>query len=174
MAETLGRAVMFFLIINPTILGRHNTNDMSTLNLFERTPFDLLVRNFLTQEGNYKPVEQNLKLSHPLDVYQTTEGLTFEIACTGIDKSDLEILVEGQTLRVNYNKPKDDCGCGSDCECSQVEYIYRGIAKRSFNLGWKIDPRFNLSKATPAFNNGLLTIIVPFLEGKGIKTLTIK
>tara|TARA_R110000787_G_scaffold86329_1_gene184214 strand:+ start:91 stop:531 length:441 start_codon:yes stop_codon:yes gene_type:complete len=146
---------------------------MSTLNLFERTPFDLLVRNFLTQEGNYRPVEQNLKLSHPLDVYQTTEGLTFEIACTGIDKSDLEILVEGQTLRVNYNKaPKSDAEEVE--EEINLQYIYRGIAKRSFNLGWKIDPKFNLSKATPSFNNGLLTIIVPFLEGKGIKTLTIK
>jgi HSP20 family molecular chaperone IbpA len=146
---------------------------MSTLNLFERTPFDLLVRNFLTQEGNYRPVEQNLKLAHPLDIYQSNNGLTFEIACTGIDKEDLEILVEGQTLRVNYNKPTN-----SDAEeveeSINLEYLYRGIAKRSFNLGWKVDPKFNLAKAKPSFNNGLLTIEVPFLEGKGIKTLTIK
>ena len=146
---------------------------MSTLNLFERTPFDLLVRNFLTQEGNYRPVEQNLKLAHPRDIYQSNNGLTFEIACTGMDKEDLEILVEGQTLRVNYNKPTN-----SDAEeveeSINLEYLYRGIAKRSFNLGWKVDPKFNLAKAKPSFNNGLLTIEVPFLEGKGIKTLTIK
>ena len=146
---------------------------MSTLNLFERTPFDLLVRNFLTQEGNYRPVEQNLKLAHPLDIYQSNNGLTFEIACTGIDKEDLEILVEGQTFRVNYNKQTN-----SDAEeveeSINLEYLYRGIAKRSFNLGWKVDPKFNLAKAKPSFNNGLLTIEVPFLEGKGIKTLTIK
>ena len=146
---------------------------MSTLNLFERTPFDLLVRNFLAQEGNYRPVEQNLKLAHPLDIHQSNNGLTFEIACTGINKEDLEILVEGQTLRVNYDKP-----INSDAEeveeSINLEYLYRGIAKRSFNLGWKIDPKFNLAKAKPSFNNGLLTIEVPFLEGKGIKTLTIK
>ena len=146
---------------------------MSTLNLFERTPFDLLVRNFLTQEGNYRPVEQNLKLSHPLDIYQTIEGLIFEIACTGIDKNDLEILVEGQTLRVNYNKKVNS----EDEELQEelrLEYLYRGIAKRSFNLGWKVDPKFELSKAIPSFKNGLLTIMVPLKEGKGIKTLTIK
>lgn len=145
---------------------------MSTLNLFERTPFDLLVRNFLTQGGNYTPVEQNLKLAHPLDVYQTTEGLTFEIACTGIDKNDLEILIEGQTLRVNYNKSTD-----SDLEEEEelkLEYLYRGIAKRSFNLGWKIDPKFSLANAESHFINGLLTIFVPFTKGKGIKTLKIK
>lgn len=146
---------------------------MSTLNLFERTPFDILVRNFLNNDGNYRPVEQNLKLAHPLDIYQTNDGLTFEIACTGIDKKDLEVLTEGQTLRVNYEKQRDVKQEEAD-ETANLEYLYRGIAKRSFNLGWKIDPKFDLSKATPSFQNGLLQIFIPYTEGKGVKTLKIK
>ena len=146
---------------------------MSTLNLFERTPFDLLVRNFLKAENNYRPVEQNLKLAHPLDVYQDTFGLTFEIACTGIDKNDLEILIEGQTLRVNYEK-KTSSEEEEETEVTKKEYIYRGIAKRSFNLGWKIDPKFDLTKAAPSFENGLLEIKIPYLQGQGVKTLKIK
>ena len=146
---------------------------MSTLNLFERTPFDILVRNFLNNDGNYRPVEQNLKLAHPLDIYQTNDGLTFEIACTGIDKKDLEVLTEGQTLRVNYEKQRDVEQEEAD-ETANLEYLYRGIAKRSFNLGWKIDPKFDLSKATPSFQNGLLQITIPYTEGKGVKTLKIK
>ncbi len=146
---------------------------MNTLNLFERTPFDLLVRNFLNNDGNYRPVEQNLKLAHPLDIYQDTNGLTFEIACTGIDKKDLEILIEGQTLRVNYEKVQN-VQDEEDEELSKKEYIYKGIAKRSFNLGWKIDPKFDLAKAIPTFENGLLEITIPYLEGKGVKTLKIK
>ena len=146
---------------------------MSTLNLFERTPFDLLVRNFLKAENNYRPVEQNLKLAHPLDVYQDTFGLTFEIACTGIDKNDLEILIEGQTLRVNYEK-KTSSEEEEETEVTKKEYIYRGIAKRSFNLGWKIDPKFDLTKASPSFENGLLEIKIPYLQGQGVKTLKIK
>jgi HSP20 family molecular chaperone IbpA len=146
---------------------------MNTFNLFERTPFDILVRNFLNNEGNYRPVEQNLKLAHPLDIYQDTSGLTFEIACTGIDKDDLEILVEGQTLRVNYDKKRNAKQEEAD-ENRKLEYLYRGIAKRSFNLGWKIDPKFDLSKAEPSFNNGLLIISIPFVKGGGVKTLKIK
>jgi len=146
---------------------------MSTLNLFERTPFDLLVRNFLMKEANYRPVEQNLKLAHPLDIYQDVEGLTFEIACTGIDKKDLEILTEGQTLKVNYEK-KVTVDEEEEEEVSKIEYIYRGIAKRSFNLGWKIDPKFDLTKATPSFENGLLEIKIPYTKGQGVKTLKIK
>ena len=146
---------------------------MNTLNLFERTPFDLLVRNFLNNDGNYTPVEKNLKLTHPLDIYQSTNGLIFEIACTGIDKNDLEILIEGQTLRVNYEKQRDVLEDEAE-ELSKKEYIYKGIAKRSFNLGWKIDPKFDLNKAIPSFENGLLEITIPYLAGKGIKTLKIK
>ena len=146
---------------------------MNTLNLFERTPFDLLVRNFLNNDGNYTPVEKNLKLTHPLDIYQDTKGLTFEIACTGIDKNDLEILIEGQTLRVNYEKQRDVLEDEEE-ELSKKEYIYKGIAKRSFNLGWKIDPKFDLNKAIPSFENGLLEITIPYLAGKGVKTLKIK
>lgn len=146
---------------------------MSTINLFERTPFDLLVRNFLKAENNYRPVEQNLKLAHPLDVYQDTFGLTFEIACTGIDKQDLEILTEGQTLRVNYEK-KTSTEEEEANESTKKEYIYRGIAKRSFNLGWKIDPKFDLGSAESSFSNGLLEIKIPYMKGKGVKTLKIK
>ena len=146
---------------------------MNTLNLFERTPFDILVRNFLNQEGSYRPVEQNLKLAHPLDIYQTTDGLTFEIACTGIDKKDLVVLTEGQTLRVNYEKQRSADQEEAD-ENRKLEYLYRGIAKRSFNLGWKIDPKFDLSKAEPSFDNGLLIIHIPFVKGGGVKALKIK
>jgi len=119
------------------------------------------------------PVEQNLKLAHPLDVYQDTFGLTFEIACTGIDKNDLEILIEGQTLRVNYEK-KTSSEEEELTEVTKKDYIYRGIAKRSFNLGWKIDPKFDLTEATPSFQNGLLEIKIPYLQGQGVKTLKIK
>ena len=81
-----------------------------------------------------------------------------------ISKDDIEILIEGNIIRVNYNKPKEeDLG----------EFIHKGIAKRSFNLGWKIDSKFDLSKATADFKNGLLQVIIPFAKGSEPKTLKI-
>ncbi len=56
----------------------------------------------------------------------------------------------------------------------EAEYIHRGIAKRSFNLGWKIDSKFDLSKASANFADGLLTIEVPFSKGSELKKLQIK
>ena len=131
--------------------------------LRERNPFDILVRNFFQEAGAYRPLAES-KLPHPLDIYERDSGLGLDIACTGISKEDIEILIEGNIIRVNYERPK--------AELDDV-YIHKGIAKRSFNLGWKIDSRFNLSKATADFKNGLLQIVIPYAKGSETKTLKI-
>ena len=135
---------------------------MNTL-IYERNPFDILVRNFFQDAGAFRPLAES-KLPHPVDIYERDNGLGLDIACTGIAKEDIEILTEGNIIRVNYDKPKEeDLG----------EFIHRGIAKRSFNLGWKIDSKFDLNKATAEFKNGLLQIIIPFAKGSEPKTLKI-
>ena len=137
---------------------------MSTQLFYERNPFDILVRNFFQDASQYSPLDKS-KLSHPVDIYTTEQGLIFDIACTGISKEDIEIQLQDNILRINYTKPEDD---------QDFDYIHRGIAKRSFNLGWKVDSKFNLSKALATFENGLLTIGVPFSKGSELKTLQIK
>ena len=136
---------------------------MSTL-FYERNPFDILVRNFFQDASNYAPLEQT-KLPHPVDIYTNDKGLIFDVACTGISKEDIEILLQDNVLRINYTKAKEE---------EDVDYIHKGIAKRSFNFGWKIDSKFDLSKAVAKFENGLLTIGVPFAKGSELKTLQIK
>jgi HSP20 family molecular chaperone IbpA len=138
--------------------------------IYERNPFDILVRNFFQDASKYSPLAET-KVPHPIDIYTTDTGLTFEIAATGIAKEDLEIQIQDNILRVNYDKAKaDESCCEGDCQC---DYIHRGIAKRSFNLGWKIDSKFNLSKAVADFKNGLLKIDIPFAKGSELKTLKI-
>jgi len=139
---------------------------MSTL-FFERSPFDIMVRNFLSQSDPFRPVESNIKINHPVDIYQNSEGLVVDIACTGIDKKDIDVSIEGNILKINYVKPK------IEDEDEKVDYIFRGIAKRSFDLGWKIDSKFNLSKANAEFINGLLKISIPFAKESAPKTLKI-
>ena len=136
---------------------------MSTL-FYERNPFDILVRNFFQDASQFSPLEQT-KLSHPVDIYTNDKGLIFDVACTGISKEDIEILLQDNVLRINYTKAKEE---------KDVDYIHKGIAKRSFNFGWKIDSKFDLSKAVAKFENGLLTIGVPFAKGSELKTLQIK
>jgi HSP20 family molecular chaperone IbpA len=141
---------------------------MSTL-FYERTPFDILVRNFFQDASTYLPLAET-KVPHPVDIYTNEKGLFFEIACTGISKEELKIETQDNILRVNYDKSKD-AAC---CEVNDCDYIHKGIARRSFNLGWKIDSKFELSKADAEFKDGLLEIVIPFTKGSELKTLKIK
>ena len=143
---------------------------MSTL-FFERhvSPFDLLFRDFFKSELDFQPAAE-AKISHPVDIYENKNGLHFEIACTGLTKSDIEINIEGDILKISYNKSKDEA-C---CEVDDCKYIHKGIAKRSFNLGYKVASKFNLPESSAEMKDGLLKISVPFAEESKPKSLKIK
>jgi HSP20 family protein len=138
---------------------------MSTF-FYERTPFDILIRNFFQDHSTYLPLADT-KVPHPVDIYTNEVGLIFEIACTGIKKDELKIEAQDNILKVTYDKPKLDDESG-------IDYIHKGIARRSFNLGWKIDSKFNLNKIAAKYEDGLLTIGVPFKEESKVKLIDIK
>ena len=133
----------------------------------EHTPFDILFRNFFKADETFAPA-LNSKQPHPLDIYYDHEGLYFEIACTGLTKEDILLEVEGDVLAIVYNKPeqekpKDYSG-----------YIYHGLSKKSFSLGYKIAPKFDLTKIAAEMENGLLKISIPLTKEAKPKAIKIK
>lgn len=129
------------------------------------TDFDILFRNLFDTDSHFNTLS-GVKNSHPVDIYEDPNGLTFEIACTGLSKEDLDLSIEHDVLRVFYKKQHQE----------ETERIYqtRGIARRSFDLAYKIAPKFNLSKANASMENGLLIISMPFAEEAKAKQLAIK
>ena len=51
---------------------------------------------------------------------------------------------------------------------------HSGIRRSSFDLGWKISRRFNLSDIKAEMKNGLLTLSVPYSEESKPKSIKIK
>jgi len=134
------------------------------------SPLDVLVRNFFDSQGTFdKPSRPNV--THPIDVYEDENGLTLEVACTGIDKKDININIEGDVLRLSYDKGKAEPKSGTH---DGVRYYHSGIKKSNFNLGWKISRRFNLTKANAEMRNGLLVLSIPFSTESKPKSITIK
>lgn len=117
------------------------------------SPFDILVRNLFDTESSFHPLH-SVKLKHPVDVYEDSDGLHLEVACTGLIKEDVNLNIEGDILRVSYTK--------SDESYEDREYHYSGIAKRSFNFGYKVANKFRLSEADAKMENGLLRISIPY------------
>jgi HSP20 family protein len=119
--------------------------------------FDILLRDFFDTDGDFNSLT-TMKVTHPIDIYEDGNGLHFEIACTGIDKKDVELTVEGDVLRVKYIRPSDSENV------SDRRYISKTVARRSFNFGYRLSSRFNLQKIKATFENGLLRLDVPLAD----------
>ena len=132
---------------------------------FTLTPFDILVKNFFEQDSQFDKVNHRA-VGHPVDIWEDNEGLTLEVACVGLNKSDVDVDIEDDILKVSYNKQE-----GSN---ESAHYHYRGVKKSSFDLGWKIARRFDLTKASANMKNGLLKILVPFSKAAKPKSLKIQ
>ena len=128
-------------------------------------PFDLLFRNFFDTNTQFVPAVE-AKQQFPIDIYEDDTGLTFELACTGISKEAIEVKLEGDRLIFYYDKEKSP-------DPQSRKYIHKGIAKRSFHLGYKVGTKFSLRKATANFYDGLLVVSVPFAEEAKPKVLKI-
>jgi len=125
-------------------------------------PFDIVWKNFFDGHSNFNTLQQ--KINYPVDIYETENGLCFELAVVGLDKEDLDIQVDGDTLRVTHDGKQDQ----------ERNYITRGIARRSFDLAWKVASKFDLSKLEAKMDKGLLIVNIPYAESKAPKKISIK
>ena len=141
---------------------------MGTQFFLERhfSPLDILVKNFFQEEEQFQQPNNRI-LNHPVDIYEDKEGLHFDIACTGLTKKQIELKVEEDVLRVIYTKKDKD-------EEKDLHSYHSGIAKRNFNLGWKIARRFDISKIEASMKDGLLKLFIPLTPESKPKTVSIK
>lgn len=112
-------------------------------------PLDIVWRNFFDTNSKYNAVTE--KINYPVDIYETETGLRLELAVVGLTKEDLKIQVEGSTLRIIYDKPEE----------APKNYIQKGIARRSFDIAWRIASRFDLTKLEARMEKGLLILDIP-------------
>ena len=137
-----------------------------TVQQYALSPLDVLVKNFFDNDSVFnKPDNRSVK--HPIDIYEDDNGLTFEVACTGLNKSDVDITIEGDVLKIAYDK--DD-----NLKLGEKQFYHSGIKRSSFNFGWKIARRFELAKADAKMENDLLSITIPLANESKPKSIKIK
>jgi len=133
-------------------------------NLFN-DPTDLLFKDFFNTDSIFDSVIDK-KLSYPVDIRETDNGLRIEIAAIGLDKEDIKIETkDGNVIQVSHEKSKEKEG---------NHRLYSGISRKSFNLAWKISPKFDLSKISANLDKGLLSIDIPVAPEKKPKLIDIK
>jgi HSP20 family protein len=133
-----------------------------TFRPFELDPFDLLWRDLFDTQSHFSAITQ--KVTHPVDIFETQDGIRFEVAAVGLDQDEIEILVEGDSLRIKYDRVKP---------FDQETAIYRGIKRSGFDLSWKISTKFDLSQLKASLDKGLLYLTIPVAEGKAVRKIEI-
>lgn len=128
---------------------------------FELDPFDLLWKDLFENKAHFSAITQ--KVTHPVDIYETEDGILFEVAAVGLDSEDIEILIEGEQLRIRYERPAT----------TDVPPIYKGIKRSSFDLTWKISSKFDLAQLQASLDKGLLKLQIPVAEGKAVRKVEI-
>jgi HSP20 family protein len=135
---------------------------MGTLRPLELDPFDLLWRDLFENNSRFSAITQ--KVTHPVDIYETPNGIKFEVAAVGLDSKDIDIQIDNDQLRIKYEKPQTEI---------EEAVIYKGIKRSSFDLTWKISTKFDLSKLEAQLDKGLLTLDIPTAEGKAVRKIEI-
>jgi len=135
---------------------------MTQIQRWAMDPFDIVWKNFFDVNSNFNTIQQ--KINYPVDIYETEKGLRFELAVVGLDKEDIEIQIDGDTLRISHDKKLEQ----------EQSYIQKGIARRSFDLAWKISSKLDLNRLEAKLDKGLLIIDIPYASEKAPKKVTIK
>lgn len=132
------------------------------MSSWELDPFDLLWKNIFDDNSKFNTLVD--KINYPVDIYEEENGITFELAVVGLEKDAVQIQVQGENLRIKYEKP----------QTQERHYVYKGIVRRSFDIQWKVSTKFDLSKLEATMDKGLLKIFVPLSEEKKPKLVEIK
>jgi len=117
---------------------------LPTLALRSFVGFDNLfneLETISTQKQNSFPAHDILRISE--DEYEIT------LALSGFNKDDLSIDVHDGVLTIKGNG-------GSEVQNEKIQYIYKGIAKRSFEQKFRLEQYVDVKDAK--LSNGLLTI----------------
>lgn len=107
--------------------------------------------------GIFEPFGDETKVSYPLDAWFNDEFLVFEIPILDGKKEDIQITKTSDLLKIKYTRSNKE-------DDSKRTWIKRGVIKRDFNLEWRITSKFDYTEIQSVFENGLLTIYVPFAK----------
>lgn len=130
---------------------------------------DLLWKSFFEKGAQYRPITEKV-VQHPVDIQEDLCCLKIEIAAVGLDKSDIDIIIDSETLRVAYRKSDEE----KEAEANEYRYFYRSIKKAGFDIAWKVSSKYELSKLTASLDKGLLTLEIPFAKENKPKKIEIQ
>jgi len=88
------------------------------------------------------------------DVYATDNGLVVKVELAGMRSEHLEIIVDGNRLRINGTRP-------DGCRAAKASFLVMEINYGPFESVLELPEGYDLTQAKAAYLNGFLRIDVP-------------
>jgi HSP20 family protein len=142
-------------------MTRWNPNVVTT-----RDPFFRLIDSFLNQDLLPSEEVSNRTWMPPVDIQETTDAYRLVAELPGMTKEDITITLENNVLRLSGERKFEKDAKKESYQ--RVERTY-GTFARAFTLPSQV----NHDKVEAAFENGLLTIVVPKAEQAKPRKITI-
>ena len=128
----------------------------ATAYLANREPFFRLFDSYMNGDAQGEEVSTRTWLP-PVDIQETEDGYRFNAELPGLTKDDIEITLENNVLRLSGERKLEKEAKKESFH--RIERTY-GAFSRSFTLPARVDAE----KVQAAFENGVLTIMVPKAE----------
>lgn len=139
-----------------SIRQSYGSNDSGIL----KDPFfkelNVLFKNMLHNQAEFVPFGSAMKLPYPMNTWYNDEFFVIEIPILKGKLEDIEITKSVDLLRVKYQN--------SNREELEKKWISRGIVERDFDHAWRLSAKLDHTGIQSVFENGLLTIYVPFAK----------
>jgi HSP20 family protein len=84
----------------------------------------------------------------------TESGLIVKVELAGMRKEDLQLVIEGNRVRISGNRP-------DGCRASKCKFLRMEIDYGAFESVIELPEGYNLSQAKASYQNGFLRIDVP-------------
>ena len=97
------------------------------------------------------------------DVYDTDDGLVIKVELAGMRREDLELTVDGNSLRISGQRP-------DGCRAPNCKFIVMEINYGPFENVIELPEGYDLSRAVACYQNGFLRVDVPLNSSTLVKT----
>lgn len=134
------------------------------------TPFDRLFDEVFNNFGITPYAGSHTKTSFPkVDVVEYIDKLVLEADVAGLDKEDVSVELEGDTLTIRGGKKP-----ASTETDNNARYVYREIKRSSFVRSFAVGEGIDKSNIKVDYQNGVIKIILPRIKIEEQKPQKIK
>lgn len=108
----------------------------------------------------------------PVNILETAESFELELAAPGLQKSDFQLKIEGDTLTISLTNQEDrtggndqnDTGAAQKQENKQSRWVRREFTRPAFQRHFELGDIVDRNKISARYENGVLYLTLPKKE----------